>query len=305
VRLVGLLKQLLYSLDPENFGGLEDKYTDYVKSKIVVVPIPFDSTACSSPGQRFGPESIISASAGLELYDEEIDFEVYKEGICTTEHMEPVRANVEENNLRIKKSLQEFLDDGKFIVALGGDHSITYGVLSAFNEKQTLKPFSILQLDAHADVAEDAEGSRFTHACVMRRAREEFTDNIVQVGLRSVSKEEIEYNKENVFLAINLRKNFEQKIPEIVARLKHDNVYITFDVDVLDPSEMPATGTPEPGGLHYYDILALLKEVCKQKNVIGLDCVELMPLPGNDAPNSVAAKIVYKLLGYKFKFAKI
>ncbi|HLD62578.1 MAG TPA: agmatinase [Candidatus Norongarragalinales archaeon] len=297
------MKQLLYSMDPENFGGLQEKYTDYAKSKIVVVPIPFDSTACSSPGQRFGPEALISASAGLELYDEEIDFEVHKEGICTTEHMECVRANVEENNLRIKKILQEFLDDGKFVVTLGGDHSITYGVLSAFAGQSKLKPFSVLQLDAHADVATDAEGSKYTHACVMRRAREEFTDNIVQVGLRSVSKEEIEYNKENIFLAIDLRKNFEAKIPEIVSRLKYDNVYITFDVDALDPSEMPATGTPEPGGLHYYDVLALLKAVCKEKNVIGFDCVELMPLPGNDAPNTVAAKIIYKLLGYKFKFS--
>ncbi|MEM4255288.1 MAG: agmatinase [Candidatus Norongarragalinales archaeon] len=298
------MKQLLYSLDPENFGGLQEKYSDYKTSKIVVVPIPFDSTACSSPGQRFGPESIISASAGLELYDEEIDFEVYKEGICTTEHMEPVRGNVEENNLRIKKSLEELLNDGKFVVALGGDHSITYGVLSAFNEKQSLKPFSVLQLDAHADVATDAEGSKYTHACVMRRAREEFTDNIVQVGLRSVSKEEIEYNKGNVFLAIDLRKNFEAKIPEIVSRIKYDNVYVTFDVDALDPSEMPSTGTPEPGGLHYYDVLALLRAVCEKKNVIGFDCVELMPIPGNDAPNAVAAKIVYKLLGYKFKFMR-
>jgi len=296
------LKKILYSLDPENFCGLEEKYTDYDKSKIVVLPVPFDSTACSSPGQRFGPDALISASAGLELYDEEIDFDVSKEGICTTEFMEPARGNVEDNNARIKKTLEEFLNDGKFVVTLGGDHSITYGIVSAFAERKELKPFAVLQLDAHADVAEDAEGSRFTHACIMRRIREEFTDNIVQVGLRSVSKEEIDYNKQGVFLAMDLRKNFEAKIPEIIAALKHENVYVTFDVDALDPSEMPSTGTPEPGGLHYYDVLALLKELCRKKNVIGFDCVELMPIPGNDAPNSVAAKIVYKLLGYKFKF---
>ena len=300
------MKKILYSLDPDNFCGLQDEYTDYAKSKIVVVPIPFDSTACSSPGQRFGPDALIGSSAGLELYDEEIDFDVAHEvGICTTESMEPARANVEENNLRIKKTLEELLNDGKFIVTLGGDHSITYGILSAFNEFSKDKPFSVLQLDAHADVSEDAEGSRFTHACVIRRAREEFTDNIVQVGLRSVSKDEIEYNQGNVFLAIDLRgENFQRKIPEIISRLKHDNVYITFDVDALDPSEMPSTGTPEPGGLYYYQVLDLLREVCKAKNVIGFDCVELMPLPGNDAPNATAAKIIYKLLGYKFKLGK-
>lgn len=298
------MKQLLYSMDPVNFGGLHDEYTDYEKSKVVVVPVPFDSTACSSPGQRFGPDALISASAGLELYDEEVDFEPYKVGICTTEEMEPCRANVEENNARIKKTLEEFLKDGKFIVTLGGDHSITYGVLDAFHEHYKDKPFSVLQLDAHADVAEDAEGSLYTHACVIRRVKEKFTDNVVQVGLRSVSKEEIEYNKDNVFLAINIRKNFEEKIPEIISRLKYDNVYVTFDVDALDPSEMPSTGTPEPGGLYYYQVLALLKELCKQKNVIGFDCVELMPLPGNDAPNTVAAKICYKFIGYKFKFQK-
>ena len=297
------MKKIFYSTDPENFGGLDEKHSDYAKSKIVVLPVPFDSTACSMPGQRFGPEKIIESSVGLESYDEETNFDVAREaGICTTETMEPCRANVEENNFRIKKTLEEFLNDGKFCVVLGGDHSITYGVLSAFAERKELKPFSILQLDAHADVAEDMEGSRFTHASVMRRARESFTDNIVQVGLRSVDKEEIEFNKENIFLAHELRKNFEQKIPEIIARLKHDNVYVTFDVDVLDPSIMPSTGTPEPGGLQYYEVLDLLRELCKNKNVIGCDCVELMPLEGNDAPNAVAAKIIYRLLGYKFKF---
>lgn len=298
------LRKIFYSTDPVNFGGLHDEYTDYAKSKVVVVPVPFDSTACSSPGQRFGPESIISASAGLELYDEEINFEAYKQGICTTEEMEPCRGNVEENNARIKKTLEEFLQDGKFVVTLGGDHSITYGALSAFAERSELKPFSVLQLDAHADVAEDMEGSRYTHASVMRRARESFTDNIVQVGLRSVSKEEIDYNKDNIFLAIDLQKDFASKIQEIVSRLKYDNVYITFDVDALDPSEMPSTGTPEPGGMRYYEILALLKAVCEKKNVIGFDCVELMPIPALDAPNTVAAKICYKLIGYKLKFQK-
>ena len=299
-----MLKKTLYSLDPVNFCGLQDKYSDYETAKAVVLPIPFDSTACSSPGQRFGPDSLIGASVGLELYDEDIDFEAFKEGIATCEGMEPARADVVENNKRIKQTVSEFLDDKKFVVTIGGDHSITYGVLSAFAERSELKPFSVLQLDAHADVAEDAEGSRYTHACVMRRAREEFTDNIVQVGLRSVSKDEIDYNRENVFLAVDIRKDFEKKIPEIISKIKHDNVYITFDVDALDPSEMPSTGTPEPGGLYYYQVLELLKEVCKQKNVIGFDCVELMPIPGLDAPNATAAKIVYKLIGYKFKFKR-
>lgn len=295
--------KLLHASTPQNFGGLEEKNSSWENAKIVVFPVPFDSTACSMPGQRFGPEAIIDSSGGLELYDEEIDYNVSENCIFTLEELEPCRADVVENNKRIKQVALDVLEAEKFLVTLGGDHSISYGVLQAFKEKAT-RPFSILQIDAHADTTDEAEGSKFTHACVMRRAREEITDNLVQVGLQSVSKEEIDFNKENVFLAIDLQKNFEQKIDEIISKLKHEDVYLTFDFDALDVGIMPAVGTPEPGGLGWYQATALLRALCEKKNVIGVDFVELMPLPGNDAPNAVAAKLVYKLLGYKFKFKK-
>ncbi|NUN11748.1 arginase family protein, partial [Candidatus Micrarchaeota archaeon] len=174
------MKKILYSQDPENFAGLQDEYSDYKKSKIIVFPIPFDSTASNQAGQRNAPREIIHESVKLELFDEETKTEVWKKGICTTEYMEPVRGSVEENNKRIQKTIREFLDDGKFVVSLGGDHSITTGVLNAFNEK-TGKNFSVLQLDAHSDLHEEFEGSKYSHACIANNALKQ-AKSVVQVG---------------------------------------------------------------------------------------------------------------------------
>lgn len=291
------MKKILYSMDPENFGGLQDESSDYKKSKVVVFPVPFDSTASVQTGQRNGPRAIIQASVKMELYDEETRTEVWRKGICTTEFMEPVRGSVEENNKRIAKTLREFLDDGKFVVTLGGDHSITTGVLNAFNEKFG-KNFSVLQIDAHGDLYEEFEGSTLSHACVAANALKQ-SKSVVQVGIRSIKAEHLAKNKKNIFLMSELRKNWKQALDKIVANLEK-NVYVTLDLDALDPSVMPAVGTPEAGGLTYEEVLEILKRVCEKRNVIGFDCVELMPLAGVEHANATAAKIVYKFLTYKF-----
>ncbi|MFH1779884.1 MAG: agmatinase [Candidatus Micrarchaeota archaeon] len=287
--------KILHSLPKNNFAGLEEELTDYKKARVIVFPVPYDSTASVKAGQREGPQAIINASRYLSLYDEETKTNVSKKGIFTTDFLEPNRGNVEENNKRIQKVVTQLLEDKKFVVTLGGDHSITTGVLNAFKEKFS---FTLLHLDAHSDAFEEYEGSAFSHACVAFNALKQ-CDKVVQVGIRSTSEEELKLNEENVFLMKDLRKNFEENLEKIIEKLG-DKVYVSLDLDVLDSSVMPAVGTPEPGGLTYEELLSLLRKVCEKREVIGFDCVELMPLPGNDAPNYTAAKIVYKFLSYSF-----
>jgi len=295
---------LLYSLPAYNFLGLEEKHSNFEKSKIAVLQIPFDSTTSWKPGTRFGPKAIIEASRYIELYDHEIDFEAYKEGIFTFNELEPSRGNCDETMQRIEESASDILSKKKFLVSLGGDHSVSIGLLNAFAEH--FKDFSILHFDAHQDLREEYEGSKNSHACAMARGFEK-AKSMVQVGIRSTEKEELEFAKRNgikvVFAEEFNEKPLEKIIKEIMPNLKQ-KVYISIDVDALDPSEMPSTGTPEPNGLKYHQILKIIRKVAEEKEIIGLDVVELMPIDGLHAPNFLAAKMIYKILGYKFKYQK-
>lgn len=265
---------------------------------MVVLPVPYDETSTWGKGADKGPDAIIEASANMELYDIETDSEVYKTGIFTapavTEKSSP------ENMVNaVHRETANYLKQGKFVVGLGGEHSVTTGFVRAHAE--VYKNMSVLQLDAHTDLRPEYEGSPYNHACVMSRVAE--LCPIVQVGIRSMDTVEKPFLVKNkLFLAedIHSRNNWYQ---EVVDQLT-ENVFITVDLDVFDPSIMPSTGTPEPGGMLWYETIKLLKLVSQQRNIIGFDVVELAPTEYDKAPDFLAAKLVYKLLSYRFEAKK-
>ncbi|NRA74131.1 MAG: agmatinase [Rickettsiales bacterium] len=277
-----------------NFLGIDKKFSEYKNSKSVILPIPFDKTASWGKGAAEGPQAIIEASQYLELYDIESNSEPYKEGIFTAK---PVIANssktmIDEGH---KKTLS-FLQDNKFVITLGGDHSISIGPI--FAHQEFFKDISILHFDAHTDMRDSYEDNKLSHACAMARAKERVS-NIVSVGIRSMDKSELPYlKKEKLFLASDICCNSNNWIEKIVKQLG-EKVYLSFDLDAFDPSIMPATGTPEPGGLGWYQVIQLMEAVCKERKLIGMDIVELAPIANNKAPNFLAAKLIYKILSYK------
>jgi agmatinase len=279
---------------PDNYGGLPCRYSDYNKSGIVILPVPFDKTSTWVKGSAKGPRAIIEASKNMELYDIETGSEVYKKGIYTAED---VRASTSVGMVRsVHSRTVKYITDGKFVVVLGGEHTVSLGSIKAHAE--SYKDLSILHLDAHSDMRDSYEGSRYSHACVMARARE-ITDNIVSVGIRSMDSSELgNISKQDLFYASGIRKD-KNWISRVIKRLKR-NVYVTIDLDVFDPSIMPSTGTPEPGGLGWYDVMELLENLSMKRNTVGFDIVELCPSAGK-APDFLAAKLLYKLLSLNFQ----
>lgn len=281
---------------PNNFGGLPPKYSSYRNSKIVLIPVPFDKTSSWIKGSAEGPRAIINASRHMELYDIETRSEVYKKGIHTAGNVTSgaSREMVE----KVHKEVRRALKDGKFPVVLGGEHTAALGAVKAHAE--AFGNMSILHLDAHSDMRDRYEGSKYSHASVMARCKE-ITDKIVSVGIRSMDSSEAgKMDKRNILYASEIRGSSDW-IKKAVSRLSRD-VYITLDLDVFDPSVMPSTGTPEPGGLGWYEVLDLLEHVSKKKNIIGFDVVELCPSK-NVAPDFLAAKLIYKLLSLIFSNA--
>ena len=284
-----------YIKEPDNFGEIPESYSDYAGSKVVILPFPYEMTTCYVKGTENGPDAIIKASTEVELYDEELG-NVFEIGICT---LKPLKVNEKPELMAgiAYKNIKELLSHGKFIATLGGEHSITSGIVKAFKEK--FEDLSVLQIDAHADLKEEFEGSRHSHACAMKRVID--ICPVVPVGIRSLSLEEAEFIKENnykIFWAKDIVDN-DEWFDEAISRLSK-NVYITFDLDGLDPSIMPSVGTPEPGGLGYYQALRFLKKVCEKRNVVGFDVVELCPNKNQVSSDFTAARIIYKLIGYKF-----
>jgi agmatinase len=277
-----------------NFGFLPEEFIDQEKAKVVIIPVAYDGTSTWGKGADKGPEAIIEASANMELYDIETDSEVYRHGIFTENLIGGEISTVQMIDA-VSDNVEYYLDKGKFTVILGGEHSISIGPIKVHAKK--FKNLSVLQLDAHTDLRQEYNGSKFNHACVMARAKE--ICPIVQVGIRSMDVGEKEsLDKGRTFFAEDIYNNTDW-IKKVVS-LVSDNVYITIDLDVFDPSIMPSTGTPEPGGLLWYDVLTLLKEVSKKKNIVGFDVVELCPDSRNKAPDFMAAKLIYKLLSYIF-----
>jgi len=278
----------------KQYGDLPKKFTDLETSKVVIVPVPYDGTSTWLKGADKGPQALLEASANMEVYDVETDSEVHKVGIHTmpsvTENSTP-EAMVDAVYERIK----DLLKKKKFPVLIGGEHSVSIGAIKAIAE--TFNDITILQFDAHADLRQVYEGSKNNHACVMARAKE--VAPIVQVGIRSMSVEEREdIQPDRVFYAFNIHEH-KTWMYELLSKLSR-NVYITIDLDVLDPSIMPSTGTPEPGGLLWYQLLDILKVVSEQVNIVGFDVVELRPLKENKSPDFLASKLIYTLLTYKY-----
>lgn len=271
------------TLEPFNFLGLDEQ--NYETAKVVILPVPYNSTTYWKSGTKDGPQALIEASRHIELYDLETKKNLAESGIFTLPFLEPSKNSPQENNERIENVVVQILKDKKMPLMLGGEHSITLGAILAFAKEN--KDFSVLQIDAHSDLRDEFEGTKFHHANVMKRIKD-LGISITQVGIRSCSADD---QFENVFFAPEL------PVEKIISTLKK-NVYLTFDLDGLDPSIMPSTGTPEPGGLGWYETLNLIKEVAKQRKIIGADVVELDPIPGLAAPDFLAAKLVYKIISY-------
>lgn len=282
----------------KNFGGLPDEYSKFENSKIVILPVPYDGTTTWIKGADKGPDALIEASCNMEIYDIGSDKEVYKVGIHTADPVRE-RRSPEKVAKDVESRINQLIKKKKFPVIIGGEHSVSIGAFKAFADFYKGSDFTILQFDAHADIRQEYEGSKYNHACVMARALE--LTPILQVGIRSMSFDErADIKPERIFYAdYILDSNNTTWMYDLLNKLGK-NVYITIDLDVFDPSIMPSTGTPEPGGMLWYPMLDLLEKINQKTNIVGFDVVELCPMKYNKAPNFLAAKLVYQLLTYKF-----
>lgn len=273
-----------------NFGGLEKKFSNYEDSRVVILPVPFDKTTTWIKGSDKGPAAIIEASQNMELYDIATGSEIYQQGIFTDK---AILANSPKSMVReVGKKVQKLIADEKFVVVLGGEHSVSVGAIKAHAEKY--ENLSILHLDAHSDRRAAYNGSIYNHACAMARA-EEMVENVISVGIRSLDVSELKnLKKDKIFFAHDIygQKGWIKKVANKLSK----RVYVTIDLDVFDPGIMPSTGTPEPGGLSWYQVMELLEEVAAKKEIVGFDVVELCPNNANKAPNFLAAKLIYRLL---------
>ena len=293
-----MIKRLNYLSNKNGFLGVDNKFK--IKEKAVVIPFGLEKTVSYGSGTKNGPKEIIKASHQVELYDEEFDLEPFRKiGIKT---IKPFKlSNNIENSLNQISSLNEkIINKNLFPLTLGGEHSITVGCIKPFIKKY--KKITIVQIDAHADLRDKYNNLKFSHACAMRRCLDNKNVSLISLGIRNISKSEISFLNKNskrvkIFWAQNKSK---WKIKDLIKLIKNKNIYFTFDVDGFDSSIMPATGTPEPGGLLWYETLNLIKNIFKYSNVIGADINELAPIKGFDSYNFIVAKLAYKILTYKF-----
>ena len=276
------------------FGLIPEEFSLYESAHIAVLPIPYDGTSTWMKGADRGPQAILEASENMELYDIETNSEVFKKGIVTLDPM-VCPDDPEKMVSAVSERTTSILKDDKFVVGIGGEHSISIGLIKAMS--RSYPNISVLQFDAHADTRDIYDGSSFNHACVMSRIGE--ICSYVQVGIRSMDSSELKRLRQGrTFFAHELLRGSTDYL-KILESLTCD-VYITIDLDVFDPSIMPSTGAPEPGGLGWYHVLDIIDLVIKEKNVIGFDITELLPNPGNKSPDFLAAKLIYKILSMIF-----
>ncbi len=278
---------------PLNFGGLEDAFSTLEKARAVVLPVPYDFTTTYQGGARWGPRAILTASQNMELWDEELGA-TYRAGVHTLPELEPTARGPEAMAQRVEQAAGWILDQGKLPVLLGGEHSISAGAVRAAADR--FHGLSVLQLDAHADMRDRYLESPFSHACVMRRIRERVPAS--SVGIRSLSEEEAEVLERHPVPMWSVRefRALKGNWKPILESLS-DEVFVTFDLDALDPSILPGTGTPEPGGLDWYEAVDLLQAVSRRARIVGFDVVELSPIPGQVASDFLAARLTYRLIG--------
>jgi agmatinase len=280
---------------PKNFAWLDPEDSDYTRSRVVVLPVPYDSTASGWVGSREGPGAIIEASANMELYDIGIGAEPYLVGIHTLPELALHSAGPAAMAERIEEVVGEQVDAGKFVVTLGGEHTVAVGAARAYAKR--VPGLSVLAFDANADMRGEYLDSEYNHACTLRRISEAVgTEKVVQVGLRSAEREEHEYILERGMQFFGPRE-FRALGPAGVSALLSGNVYITFDLDAFDSSVISALGTPEPGGLHWDEVSDLLETVAREHRIVGFDVTELAPSLGPRANAQVAAKLTYRIIG--------
>lgn len=294
------LEPVFYLPSDKRFGDIDEDYSNFKKSKVVIVQVPYEKTTTYVKGTKAGPAAIIEASGNMELFDDELNQEAYKIGIHTVEIPGIADAEPEDMVKKVHDATDDLLKLSKFPVILGGEHSVSVGAVGAM--KKSYPNVSVLQLDAHYDLRDEYLGSKYNHACAARRISE--ICPLVQAGLRSLSKEEKDFlnTKSNGNIkTVNVYDILEKPLwKDYVINSLSENVYITIDLDVFDPSLMPAVGTPEPGGIGWYELIDLLKETAKDKKIVGFDVVELCPIENHIMSNFLAAKLVYRLLGYIF-----
>ncbi|MEJ2186550.1 MAG: agmatinase [Gemmatimonadota bacterium] len=295
------LRRLGWEL-PHNFLGLDERASDFARAGVVLLPVPYESTTSYGGGTANGPRAILEASRYIELYDQELDREPYEVGIATLPALELSGAGGREAMGELRAAYDALLDEAgdRFVIMLGGEHSLTADPVLAWADR--LAPerrLSVLQFDAHTDLRAEYEGTPYSHASVMHRVHDRV--DVVAVGIRSLTSEEMALTRDaanlHVFLADDIHGR-DDWVDEMVGVLG-DDVYITFDVDCFDPSLVPSTGTPEPGGLDWYTVLRVLRRVFAERNVVAADVVELAPVPGLHAPDFLVAKLVYKMIGYR------
>ena len=289
------IKELISKVNlPFSFMGFDNSLYTYEKSKVVILPVGYDATTSYLSGTRQGPLAIINASRYLECFDAEINYDCKDIGIFTLPFLTPQMSGPEKMIQNLTEIIDSLISDNKFVVLLGGEHTLTVSMANSYLKKYP--EMSVLQIDAHLDLRDSYEGTKFNHACAMRRIITDCT--VVQAGIRSVCEEENDYiNSNNLkpFYSWNIRKDPDwiEKINEAIAK----DVYLTIDLDGLDPSIMPSVGTPEPDGLLWHEITGLIKTISQNHNIIGFDVVELCPIPGLVAPDVLAAKLIYRIIG--------
>jgi agmatinase len=291
----------------EGFLGLPEERQDPTTARVFVLPIPYEATVSYESGTRDGPRAIIDASHQVELYDQELEAEpALRWGIHTLPALPCDLPAGEEMTERIARAVEPVVKDGKFLLVLGGEHGISPGVVRGVRRALPGR-LTVVQIDAHADLRDSYEGERFSHACAMRRIIDENPGETVQLGIRSLSREEADYihanrGRMNVFTASRIaetdRGDF---LRELKGLVKGRSVYLTLDVDGLDPSIVPATGTPEPGGLSWREALDILKTIAEASHIVAMDCVELAPRPGLHMAEFAVAKLLYKSLAYAIR----
>lgn len=279
----------------KTYAGIAKKFSKIESAKIVLIPVCYDGTSTWQKGADKGPSAFLEASENMELYDIETNSEVYKKGIYLSDSISDFDSPDEMIDT-VYKITKKYISKNKFVTIFGGEHSISIATVKAFND--SFDDLSVLHIDAHADLRQVYEGTKYNHACAMYEANQ--NTNLVQVGIRSMDLEEKNVmNQDNVFFAHELASN-EYWIDDVIEKLSK-NVFISFDLDAFDPSILPSTGTPEPGGLFWYETLDFLRRVFNEKNVVGFDIVELCPNEIDKSSDFLAAKLYYKMLSYKFK----
>jgi agmatinase len=303
MRVPESMRELGWEL-PHTFLGLDEESSDFERAGAVILPVPYEATTSFGAGTGAGPAAILEASRYIELYDQELDAEPYEAGIATLPALSLTGAGPEAAVKELRATYEKLLDaaPGKFVVTLGGEHSITSAPVLAWADRleREGRRLSVLQFDAHTDLRPEYEGSPYSHASVMARVHDRV--EIVAVGIRAMTADEMRLvrRSENIhaFLADDIHGG-DAWMDDVMRRLGRD-VYITFDVDCFDPALVPSTGTPEPGGLQWYPVLKLLRRVFAERTVHAADIVELAPLPGLTAPDFLVAKLLYKMIAYRF-----